>query len=225
MGKLHFTTLNYPLDYTLHHKLSDCTLCTINYHTYHALHPDVIFTVIFNRILLHVTSTCFLLRWNKIKRLKHPSQWVKLFPDKKKKNKAINVKALYFVSSSCGTQSTLSWWFSTRYPVSSKIFCFPAMICMLFVHLLRPWYCIIQFSNLWQVVNSQIFADIWFAICGIQSISALWSDITFYFIIIMFFYIIYLVVVAFVGETYAKAGTRTLCLGLCVSQNQSRRER
>ena len=72
-GKLHFTTLNYPLDYTLHSKLSDCTLCTLNYHTYHALHPGVIFTVIFNRILLHVTSTCFLLRWNKVKRLKHPS--------------------------------------------------------------------------------------------------------------------------------------------------------
>ena len=72
MGKLHFITLNYPLNYTLHHKLSDCTLCTLNYHTYHALHPGVIFTVIFNRILLHVTSTCFLLRWNKVKRLKHP---------------------------------------------------------------------------------------------------------------------------------------------------------
>ena len=72
-GKLHFTTLNYTLDYTLHPKLSDCTLCTLNYHTYHALHPDVIFAVIFNKILLHVTSTCFLLRWNKVKRLKQPS--------------------------------------------------------------------------------------------------------------------------------------------------------
>ena len=62
MRKLHFTTLNYPLDYTLHPKLSNCTLYTLNYHTYQALHPGVIFTVIFNRILLHVTSTCFLLR-------------------------------------------------------------------------------------------------------------------------------------------------------------------
>ena len=69
-GKLHFTTLNYALDYTLHPKLSDSTFCTLNYHT---LHPGVIFAVIFNRILLHVTSTCFLLRWNKIKRLKHLS--------------------------------------------------------------------------------------------------------------------------------------------------------
>ena len=72
-GKLHFTTLNYLLDYTLHPKLSNCTFYTINYHIYHILHPGVIFTVIFNRILLHVTSTCFLLRWNKVKRLKEPS--------------------------------------------------------------------------------------------------------------------------------------------------------
>ena len=71
-GKLHFTTLNYALDYTLHPKLYDCTLCTLNYYTYHALHPDVIFAIIFNTILLHVTSTCFLLRWNKVKRLKQP---------------------------------------------------------------------------------------------------------------------------------------------------------
>ena len=72
-GKLHFITLNYTLDYTLHPKLSDCTLCTLNYHTYHTLHAGVIFVVIFNGILLHVTSTCFLFRWNKIKRLKHLS--------------------------------------------------------------------------------------------------------------------------------------------------------
>ena len=72
-GKLHFTTLNYALYYTFHHKLSDCTLYTLKYHTYHALHPDVIFDVIFNRIMLHVISICFLLRWNKVERLKHPS--------------------------------------------------------------------------------------------------------------------------------------------------------
>ena len=72
-GKLHFTTLNYPLDYTLHSKLFDCTFCTLNYHIYHVLHPGVIFTVIFTKILLHVTSTCFLLKWNKVKRLKQPS--------------------------------------------------------------------------------------------------------------------------------------------------------
>ena len=72
-GKLHFTTLNYALDYTLHPKLSDCTLCTLNYYTYHILHPNVIVAVIFNKILLHVISTCFLLRWNKVKILKYPS--------------------------------------------------------------------------------------------------------------------------------------------------------
>ena len=52
-GKLHFTTLNY--------------------YTYHILHPNVIVAVIFNKILLHVISTCFLLRWNKVKILKYPS--------------------------------------------------------------------------------------------------------------------------------------------------------
>ena len=51
--KLYHTTLNYALDYTLHHKLFDCTLCTINYHTYHALHPDVIFAVI-------LTESCYM---------------------------------------------------------------------------------------------------------------------------------------------------------------------
>ena len=71
--KLHFTTINYVLNYTLHPKLSNCTLCTLNYHTYHTLHPGVIFAIIFNRIMLHVTNTCFLLRWNKVERLKYPS--------------------------------------------------------------------------------------------------------------------------------------------------------
>ena len=80
MEKLHFIILNYALDYTLHPKLSDCTLCTLKYHIYHTLHPCVIFAVIFNKILLHVTSTCFLLRWNKVKRLKHHY----LIPIKKK---------------------------------------------------------------------------------------------------------------------------------------------
>ena len=31
--KLHFITINYALDYTLHHKLSNYTLCTLNYYT------------------------------------------------------------------------------------------------------------------------------------------------------------------------------------------------
>ena len=64
--KLYFTILNYALDYTLHPKLSDCTIYTLNYYT---LHPGVIFVVIFNKILLHVTSTYFLLRWKKVKHI------------------------------------------------------------------------------------------------------------------------------------------------------------
>jgi len=44
-GKLHFTTLNCTLDYTLHPTLFECTLCTLYYHNYHTLHPYVTFTV------------------------------------------------------------------------------------------------------------------------------------------------------------------------------------
>ena len=44
-GKLHFTILNYTLDYTLHPILFECILCILNYHNYHTLHPYVTFTV------------------------------------------------------------------------------------------------------------------------------------------------------------------------------------
>ena len=78
--KIHFITLNYVSEYTLHSKLSECTLCTLNYYAYHTLHfgyhtshSDVTLAVMFDRIILHVTNTCFLLRWNKLKRMKHPS--------------------------------------------------------------------------------------------------------------------------------------------------------
>ena len=73
LGKLHFITLNYALDYTLHPKLFKRTLCTLNYHTYYTLHHGIIFAVIFNEILLHMTNTCFLLRRNKLKKPKYPS--------------------------------------------------------------------------------------------------------------------------------------------------------
>ena len=73
LGKLHFITINYALDYTLQPKLFKHILCTLNYHTYNTLHPGVTFAVMLNRMLLHMTSTCFLLRWNKLKRLKHPT--------------------------------------------------------------------------------------------------------------------------------------------------------
>ena len=62
LGKLYFITLNYALDYIFHHKLSKCTLCTINYHTYLTLHSGVTFAVMFDWILLHMISTCFLLK-------------------------------------------------------------------------------------------------------------------------------------------------------------------
>ena len=73
LGKLHFTTLNYALDYTLQPKLFKHILCTLNYHTYNTLYPGVTFAIMFNRMLLHMTSTCILLRWNKLKSLKHPT--------------------------------------------------------------------------------------------------------------------------------------------------------
>ena len=82
--KLYFTTLNYALDYTLHPKLSECALCTLIYYTYHTLHPGVTFAIVFDRILLHVLGTCFLLRWNKFKSLKHHF------------SKSIKTKAIFF---------------------------------------------------------------------------------------------------------------------------------
>ena len=72
-GKLHFTTLNYTLSYTLHPKLFEHTLCILNYHTNHTLHPDVTFAVMFNGMLLHMTNTCIFLRRNKLKRPKYSS--------------------------------------------------------------------------------------------------------------------------------------------------------
>ena len=72
-GKLHFTTLNYTLDYTLHTKLFECSICTLNYDTCYTLHPDISFTVILDRTFMHMTHTCIFLRWNKVKRQKHYS--------------------------------------------------------------------------------------------------------------------------------------------------------
>ena len=69
--------------------ISDCTLFILNCHNYHTLYPRVNFDVIFNIILLHVTSTCFLFRWNKVKKLKHPS------------SKSITTKSKFFHISLC----------------------------------------------------------------------------------------------------------------------------
>ena len=56
-GKLHFTTLNYTSDYTLHPKFFECTFCTLNYGICYTLHPKVKFYVILDAKLNHVTST------------------------------------------------------------------------------------------------------------------------------------------------------------------------
>ena len=66
-------TLNYAPSYTLYHKLFECTLCILNYYTYNTLHLGVTFVIIFNRMLLHMTSKCNMLKCNKLKRPKHPT--------------------------------------------------------------------------------------------------------------------------------------------------------
>ena len=45
MGELHFTILNYTLNYTFHHKLFKRTFCTLNYNICYTLHPDIKFAV------------------------------------------------------------------------------------------------------------------------------------------------------------------------------------
>ena len=44
-GKLHFITLNYTLNYTLHPKFFKCMFCTLNYDSCYTLHPDIKFVV------------------------------------------------------------------------------------------------------------------------------------------------------------------------------------
>ena len=48
LGKLHFITLNYTLDYTIRPKLFKCMFCTLNYDPSYTLHPDVKFAVNLN---------------------------------------------------------------------------------------------------------------------------------------------------------------------------------
>ena len=57
-GKLHFTTLNYTLDHTLHHKLFKYTLCIINYHTYYTLHPTITFQRPKTPFLKNIKNKC-----------------------------------------------------------------------------------------------------------------------------------------------------------------------
>ena len=44
-GKLHFTILNYAINYTLHPKLFECIVCILNYDYCYTLHPNVSFNV------------------------------------------------------------------------------------------------------------------------------------------------------------------------------------
>ena len=50
-GKLHFTTLNYTLCYTLHPKLFECTFWSLNYDSCYTLHPTIKFAVNFDENL------------------------------------------------------------------------------------------------------------------------------------------------------------------------------
>ena len=70
--KLHFTTLNYALNYTLHSKLFECIVCTLNYDSCYTLHPIVSFIVKWDGDMKHVTCMCVFLKWYKLKRPKTP---------------------------------------------------------------------------------------------------------------------------------------------------------
>ena len=72
LGKLYFITLNYILNYTLHLKLFECMVCTLNYDHCYTLHPNVSFTLKLDGNMKHVTCMCVLLMWYKLKRLKTP---------------------------------------------------------------------------------------------------------------------------------------------------------
>ena len=48
LGKLHFTILNYTINYTLYPKLFEYTFCIINYDSCYTLHPDVKFSINFD---------------------------------------------------------------------------------------------------------------------------------------------------------------------------------
>ena len=45
LKKLHFITLNYTLNYTLHPKFFEHMFCTLNYNFCYTLHSDIKFTI------------------------------------------------------------------------------------------------------------------------------------------------------------------------------------
>ena len=53
---------NAPLNYTLHHKLFECTVYTLNYDHCYTLHPRVSFTVKLDGNIKHMTCICVLLK-------------------------------------------------------------------------------------------------------------------------------------------------------------------
>lgn len=59
LEKLYFTTLNYTLNYTLHHKFSECTIRSLNYNPYYTLHPFINFDVILDGITWKVQLPLF----------------------------------------------------------------------------------------------------------------------------------------------------------------------
>ena len=51
-------------------KLFKCTVCTLNYDLCYTLYPGISFTVKLVKNMKHVTCTCVLLKWHKLKRPK-----------------------------------------------------------------------------------------------------------------------------------------------------------
>ena len=69
-GNYIFTTQNYTLNYTLHHKLFECKFCTLNYNICYTMRSDINFTclmVIYSTWLAHE----FCLDDTKLKDQKH----------------------------------------------------------------------------------------------------------------------------------------------------------
>ena len=68
--------------HSLHHKLFECTVCTLNYDSCYTLHPYISFNVKMDRNMNIWLAYVYLLKWHKLKRLKTPySQSIKfVFP-------------------------------------------------------------------------------------------------------------------------------------------------
>ena len=67
IGKITLYHLNYAPYYTLHSKLFECILCTLNYDICYTLHTAISFTVKWDGNMKHMTCTC-VAKWHKLKR-------------------------------------------------------------------------------------------------------------------------------------------------------------